>query len=205
MSDVLVVGVAGGTGSGKTTLVNQLKERLGESVSVLAHDNYYRAHDDLIYDERVKLNYDHPDAYETELMVKHLAALRHGEPIERPVYSFADHNRTNEVVRVESSRVILVEGILILGSPELRELMDIKVFVEAEADVRIVRRMLRDVSERGRSLKSVAKQYLSTVKPMHETFVEPSKRFADLIVPSIGDTTVAINALVSLIEATIKQ
>lgn len=201
MSDILVIGIAGGTGSGKTTLTKQIAERLGESVTVITHDCYYRSHHELTYDERTRLNYDHPDAYETELLVEHLAALRAGEAVEVPVYDFAIYDRTDETTTVKPSRVIIVEGIVIFSSPELRDLMDIKVFVDADADVRILRRALRDVRERGRSLESVINQYFETVKPMHEAYVEPSKHCADIIVPTGGKNPVAIDLLVCRIKA----
>ena len=184
MDSIMVIGVAGGTGSGKTTITNQIKERLGDDITVITHDNYYCAHHEMTYEERTLLNYDHPDAYETELMVEHLAALRRGESVEVPVYDFSIYDRTDKTVTVKPSRVIIVEGIVIFAHPELRELMDVKVFVDCDADVRILRRIMRDVKERGRSLDSVVNQYLSTVKPMHEAFVEPSKKYADVIIPT---------------------
>ena len=201
MGDILVIGIAGGTGSGKTTFTNEVKKRLGNEVTVITHDNYYREHHELTYEERTRLNYDHPDSYDTEMMVADLAALKRGETVEIPVYDFATYDRSNETLVVPPSRVIIVEGIMILTSPELRSLMDIKVFVDAEADVRILRRISRDVSDRGRSLESVITQYLTTVKPMHEMFVEPSKHFADIIDPQGGRNEVAIETLVARIEA----
>ncbi|MDO5118475.1 MAG: uridine kinase [Coriobacteriales bacterium] len=201
MDDILVIGIAGGTGSGKTTLTNQIAEQLGEAVTVITHDCYYREHHELTYDERTQLNYDHPDSYETELLVEHLAALRQGLPVEVPVYDFSIYDRTDETTTVYPSRVIIVEGIVIFTSPELRDLMDIKVFVDADADVRILRRMVRDVRDRGRSVESVVNQYLATVKPMHEMFVEPSKVFADIIIPTGGKNPVALDLLVTRIRA----
>ncbi len=200
MDDIMVVGIAGGTGSGKTTITNQIKARLGDDVTVITHDCYYRAHHEMTYEERTLLNYDHPDSYETELLVEHLAALRRGESVEVPVYDFPSYDRTDQTTTVHPSRVIIVEGIVIFAHPELRESMDVKVFVDCDADVRILRRILRDVEERGRSLESVVNQYLSTVKPMHEAFVEPSKRFADIIIPTGGQNLVALDMLVSRIR-----
>lgn len=199
MSKALIVGIAGGTGSGKTTFTSAIAKRLGSNAVVVTHDNYYRAHDDLTYDERTLLNYDHPDAYETELMVEHLAALKRGESIEIPVYDFTVHNRSNKTIAVDPKPVILVEGILILADKQLRDLMDIKVFVDVDADIRILRRLVRDVSERGRSIESVIDQYLWTVRPMHEAFVEPSKRFADIIVPAMSTNEIAQEMLASRI------
>lgn len=203
MADILVVGIAGGTASGKTTLTRQLASRLGKDVTVIEHDSYYRAYHELSFEERTKLNYDHPDIYETELLVEHLAALRRGETVEVPVYDYPTYDRSDKTVTVAPAPVVVVEGILILADAALREQMDIKIFVDAEADVRILRRALRDGRERGRSLESVAAQYLATVKPMHEAFVEPSKRYADIIVPSggAGNPDMALDMLVGLIDA----
>lgn len=201
MDDIMIIGVAGGTGSGKTTLTSQIADRLGDEVTVITHDNYYRAHHEMTYEERTLLNYDHPDAYETDLLVEHLAALRRGEAIHIPVYDFAIYDRTDETIVVNPSRVIIVEGIVIFAHPELREPMDVKVYVDADADVRILRRILRDVRERGRSLESVINQYLTTVKPMHEAFVEPTKKYADIIIPTGGQNFVALDMLVNRIQA----
>lgn len=200
MSDVMVIGIAGGTASGKTTFTSELAKRLGNNVTVLTHDEYYREHHELTYEERTRLNYDHPDSYDTDLMVEHLAALRKGMPIERPVYDFSIYDRVDETVIVNPAPVIIVEGILIFHYPELRDLMDVKVYVDADADVRILRRILRDVNERGRSLQSVVDQYFSTVKPMHEAYVEPSKHYADIIVPGVGSTEVALNLIASRVR-----
>ena len=205
MNDIMVIGIAGGTGSGKTTITHQVKERLGADVTVITHDNYYRAHHEMTYEERTLLNYDHPDSYETELLVEHLAALRRGESVEVPVYDFSIYDRTDQTFTVSPSRVIIVEGIVIFAHPELRELMDVKVFVDCDADVRILRRIMRDVRERGRSLESVVNQYLSTVKPMHEAFVEPSKRYADIIIPTGGENLVALDMLVNRIQAHVQR
>ena len=198
--DSIIIGIAGGTGSGKTTLTRKLKERFGQDVSVISHDNYYKRHDELPYEERCKLNYDHPDSFDTELMVQHLQALRRGEAVEVPVYNYAIHNRSDQTITVRPAPVIIVEGILIFASPELCELMDLKVFVDTDADVRILRRIVRDVKARGRTLDSVVTQYLTTVKPMHEQFVEPSKRKADLIVPEGGRNEVALDMLIKWVS-----
>ena len=194
--DIMVLGVAGGTGSGKTTLTRRLKERFGDQISVISHDNYYKRQDHLTYDERCRTNYDHPDAFDTDLMVEHLAALKRGETIYCPVYDFSEHNRSDDLLEIKPAPVILVEGILIFASQELCDMMDMKVFVDTDADVRILRRIVRDVKERGRTLDSVVNQYLTTVKPMHEQFVEPSKRKADLIVPEGGRNMVALDMLI---------
>ena len=178
-----IIGIAGGTGSGKTTLTKRLKERFGDDVSVISHDNYYKRHDELPYEERCRLNYDHPDAFDTDLMVEQVQALRRGETIACPVYDFTVHNRSEDTLLIAPTSVIILEGILIFADSKLRDLMDVKIFVDTDADVRILRRVVRDVKKRGRTLESVVQQYLTTVKPMHEQFVEPSKRCADIIVP----------------------
>lgn len=181
-----IIGIAGGTGSGKTTLTKRLKERFGDDVSVISHDNYYKRHDELPYEERCRLNYDHPDAFDTDLMVEQVQALRRGETIACPVYDFTVHNRSEDTLLIAPTSVIILEGILIFADSKLRDLMDVKIFVDTDADVRILRRVVRDVKKRGRTLESVVQQYLTTVKPMHEQFVEPSKRCADIIVPEGG-------------------
>ncbi|MEG0804687.1 MAG: uridine kinase [Pygmaiobacter sp.] len=199
--DVMMIGIAGGTGSGKTTLTNRLKEHFGNDVSVIYHDNYYKQHDNMPYEERCLLNYDHPDAFDTDLMVEHLLALKAGRAVKSPVYDYTLHNRSADTVTVLPAKVILIEGILIFQSPALRELMDIKIFVDTDADVRILRRILRDVKKRGRSLDSVVEQYLTTVKPMHEQFVEPSKRAADLIVLEGGKNLVALDMIIQRVQS----
>lgn len=205
MQQAMVIGIAGGTGSGKSTLANKLKEAFeGEMVS-LSHDYYYKSNENLPFAERTKLNYDHPDAFDTELLIEHIKQLKNGEAIEHPVYSFVEHTRMKESVRVEPARVILVDGILIFENEQLCELMDIKVYVDTDADVRIIRRLLRDVQERGRSMDSVIKQYLHTVKPMHEEFVEPSKKRADVIIPEGGFNSVALDMLLERIRSFIAQ
>ena len=199
--DTILIGIAGGTGSGKTTLANKLIDNFGTNeVSVLRHDNYYRRHDDMCYEERSKLNYDHPDAFDTELLCEHIGALKKGNAIEMPVYDYSIHNRSERTILVEPAPVIVLEGILIFAEASLCELMDIKVFVDTDADVRILRRIVRDVNERGRSLDSVISQYLTTVKPMHEQFVEPSKRRADIIIPEGGENIVALDMLIQRVR-----
>ena len=197
----IVIGIAGGTGSGKSTIIKKIKEQFNDAVTILSHDYYYKVHDDLTYEERTKLNYDHPDAFDTDLMVEHIKALKRGEFVERPSYDFSVHNRRKETVTVVPSKVIIVEGILIFENVELLDMFDIKVFVDTDADVRIIRRILRDVKERGRTLESVINQYLTTVKLMHEQFVEPSKKNADIIIPEGGYNTVAIEMLNQRIRA----
>ena len=186
MEDVMVIGIAGGSGSGKTTLAREIERRLGERVIMLSHDAYYLRHDDIPFHQREKLNYDHPDALETNLLVEHIRQLKAGQSIDCPVYDFANHNRSNDTVRIDPRRVIVVEGILIFHDRELRELMDLRIFVDAEADVRLCRRIKRDVSKRGRTVESVLTQYEDTVRPMHMQYVEPSKRFASFILPNGG-------------------
>lgn len=196
-----IIGIAGGTGSGKSTLTARLREHFGEhEVSVINHDSYYKRHDELPYEERCKLNYDHPDSFDTELLIEHLRALRRGETVQVPVYNYSIHNRSDKTVTVSPAPVIIVEGILIFDSAELCSMMDLKVFVDTDADVRILRRIVRDVKYRGRTLDSVVKQYLTTVKPMHEQFVEPSKRKADLIVPEDGRNEVALDMLIKWVS-----
>ena len=200
MSDVITIGIAGGTGSGKTTITRRILDEFGGDVSVLYHDNYYKRHDDIPFPERKKLNYDHPNAFATPLLVQHLDALRAGQAIECPTYDYTVHNRAAETITVTPAKVIVVEGILIFAEPELRERLDIKLFVDTDADVRILRRIVRDGKERGRTLDSVVNQYLTTVKPMHEQFVEPSKRKADLIVPEGGHNLVALELLIKWVD-----
>ena len=200
MENILVIGIAGGSGSGKTTLMKNLVSRFGDVVTVLSHDNYYRRHDELPYEERCKLNYDEPAAFETDLMVRQLGLLRQGIAIDCPVYDFTVHNRSNETIHVVPKRVIIVEGILIFADPALCREMDIKIFVDTDADVRLARRIRRDVRKRGRSLDSVLEQYLTTVKPMHEQYVEPSKKNADLVVLEGGKNVVALDMIMNRIQ-----
>jgi len=195
MDNILVIGIAGGSGSGKTTLMKRLVEQFGSDVAVLSHDNYYKRHDELTFEERAALNYDEPEALDTSLLVYQLDQLRHGRAIDCPVYDFTLHNRSNETIHVEPRRVIIVEGIMIFVDPDLRQLMDIKIFVDTDADIRLCRRIKRDVTKRGRSLESVLNQYKQTVKPMHEKYVEPSKRHADLVVPEGGKNQVALDMI----------
>ena len=203
--NVTVIGIAGGTGSGKSTLVKRLQEAFHEAdVATLCHDYYYKAHPELSYEERTGLNYDHPQAFDTDMLVEHIRALKNNVPIERPVYSFVEHNRMAESVPVKPSKVIIIDGILIFENKELRDLMDIKVFVDTDADIRLARRILRDVRERGRSMESVISQYTSTVKPMHEEFVEPSKRYADVIIPEGGFNSVAVAMLIQNIRSIVE-
>lgn len=204
--DTILIGIAGGTGSGKTTLADKLIENFGrDEVSILRHDNYYKRHDEMTYEERALLNFDHPDAFDTELLYEHIKTLKAGKPIEMPVYDYTVHNRSDEVVVVNPAPVIVLEGILIFAEQSLCELMDIKVFVDTDADVRILRRILRDVKERERSLDSVISQYLTTVKPMHEQFVEPSKRRADIIIPEGGQNVVALQMLIERVNKHLHQ
>ncbi len=205
MKDIIVIGVSGGSASGKTTVANRIKEEFKNSVELLSHDYYYLPHDDLPFEERVKLNYDHPSAFDTERFIDDIRKLKQKKTIERPVYSYKIHNRTAETVRVNPAKVIIVEGFLIFENAELRELMDIKVFVDTDADERLIRRIKRDVNERGRSLESVITQYTNTVKPMHEQFVEPCKKYADLIIPRGGLNEVAIDMLLHRIKAILNQ
>ena len=200
MKDVLVIGIAGGSGSGKTTLAKNISEYFADRISILRHDDYYKSQDSIPMDERVKTNYDHPHAFDTELLLSHLDALRRGEDVDSPIYDYSIHTRSKETRRVKASSVILLEGILILENEDVRDRLDMKIFVDTDADVRIVRRILRDVQSRGRSLDSVTKQYLTTVKPMHEAFVEPSKRYADIIIPEGGKNPVACGTIIDRIE-----
>ena len=201
MEQVLVIGIAGGTGSGKTTITRKLCENFGPDVSVINHDNYYKAHHNMPYEERAKLNYDQPDAFDTDQLIEAVRALKKGRSVICPVYDYSIHDRSEKTVTVKPAKVVIVEGILIFENRELCSLMDIKVFVDADADVRILRRIVRDVRDRGRSLESVVNQYLNTVKPMHEKYVEPSKRNADIIVPEGGHNRVALELLMERVRA----
>lgn len=200
MEKTLVIGIAGGTGSGKTTLMRSLVERFGGQVTVLSHDNYYKRHDELSFEERSGINYDEPAAFDTSLLVYHLSELRRGAAIDCPVYDFTLHNRSNETIHVEAKKVIIVEGILIFENKELRDLMDIRIFVDTDADIRLCRRIKRDVNKRGRSLESVLQQYQATVKPMHEKYVEPSRKYANLVVPEGGKNIVALDMITHHIQ-----
>jgi len=200
MDNILVIGIAGGSGSGKTTLMKNLIQHFGDVITVLSHDNYYKRRDELTYEERCLLNYDEPDAFDTSLMVYQLDQLRHGQSIECPVYDFTIHNRSNETIRLVPQPVIIVEGILIFENEDLRKLMDIRIYVDTDADIRLCRRIKRDVNKRGRSLESVITQYQQTAKPMHETYVEPSKKYADLVVPEGGKNVVALDMIIGKIR-----
>ena len=204
-SDIMILGIAGGTGSGKTTITRKLIQRFGGDVSVIHHDNYYKAHHDMPYEERAKLNYDHPDSFDTDLLIRDLRQLKKGRTIQCPVYDYSIHDRTDRTVTIRPTRVVVVEGILIYESRELCREMDIKIYVDTDADVRILRRIVRDVRDRGRSLESVIDQYLTTVKPMHEQFVEPSKRRADVIIPEGGHNQVALEMVVERVRAHLTQ
>ena len=200
MQDVMIIGIAGGTGSGKTTIAQNIKEVFKDDVAILCHDYYYKSNEGISLEERKKLNYDHPNSFDTDLLIEQVKTLKNGDIIHHPVYSFVEHTRLKETVEIKPTKVIIVEGILIFENKELCDLMDIKVFVDTDADVRIIRRLLRDVQERGRDLDSVVNQYLNTVKPMHEEFVDPSKRRADIIIPEGGSNTVALSMLLEKIR-----
>lgn len=196
----ILIGIAGGIGSGKTTLTRHLKKHFGDDVTVIGHDSYYKRQEGKTYEERARQNYDHPSAFDTDLLIEHLRELKAGRSVHCPVYSYADHNRTDETVEVFPTKVIIVEGILIFQNPTLRDMFDIKIFVETDADERILRRCLRDVEERGRTLQSVVTQYLTTVKPMHEQFVEPSRKYADIVVLEGGHNLVALDMIMQRIQ-----
>lgn len=201
MKTPVIIGIAGGTGSGKTTVARAIYDRVGsDRIEWISHDSYYRNFDGLPAEERAKINFDHPDSLESELLTRHLDVLSKGSSVEVPVYDFATHSRKIETQRVEPRKVIIVEGILVLAEPELRKRIDIKLFVDTPADIRFVRRLMRDIESRGRSLPSVVQQYMNTVRPMHEEFVEPSKRHADLIIPEGGENQVAIDAIIARVE-----
>ena len=193
--DICIVGIAGGSASGKTTIVNNIKELFQNDIELISHDNYYLSNDDKTMEERVKLNYDHPSSFDTDKMIEDVKKLKACEIIYRPVYDYTQHTRAEEVVEVHPKKVIILEGILILEDPRLRDLMDIKVFVDTDADERLMRRILRDTQERGRTVESVLNQYVTTVKPMHEQFVEPSKKYADIIIPRGGENKIGIHIL----------
>lgn len=204
-NNILVIGIAGGTASGKTTLMNNLIQYFGEDVTLMSHDNYYKRHDDMTYEQRCELNYDEPAAFDTSLMAYHLDQLRHGFSVDCPVYDFTVHNRSDETIHLEPKRVIIVEGILIFENEALRSLMDIRIFVDSDADVRLCRRISRDVRKRGRSLESVLNQYQNTVKPMHEKYVEPSKKYAHLVVPEGGKNVVALEMITERIARHLRE
>ena len=205
MDKVMVIGIAGGTGSGKTTITKKLIQHFGSDVSVIHHDNYYKAHHDMSYEERSKLNYDHPDSFDTDMLVEAVKELKRGHSVVCPVYDYTVHDRSDRTVTVNPAKVVIVEGILIFSCKELCRQMDIKIYVDTDADVRILRRIMRDVRDRGRSLDSVVNQYLSTVKPMHEQFVEPSKRNADIIIPEGGHNLVAMEMVMERVRAHLQR
>ena len=202
--DSIIIGIAGGTGSGKSTFTNRIKEEFRDKVSVVYYDNYYKAHDDIPLEERALINYDHPDSFETDLLVRHLNELRSGSTVQCPVYDYSVHNRTGETVEIRPADVILVEGILVLHDERLRNMMDIKIYVDADADERILRRVIRDVKERGRDVEGIAKQYLTTVKPMHYLFVEPTKYNADIVINS-GLNNVAFDVIKVKIDTLLRD
>lgn len=203
---MFVIGIAGGTGSGKTTFTNTIFDEFKDNVTIIHHDNYYKALDNLTYEERCKVNYDHPDSFDTELMVEHIKKLRNGESIEEPVYDFTIHNRDKtKTITLKPSKILIIDGILILENKELCDLMDLKLFVDTDADIRLGRRILRDINERGRSLESVLTQYQATVKPMHEKYVEPSKKNADIVILEGGKNKAAIDLFSGYIREYIKK
>lgn len=198
--DRIIIGIAGGSGSGKTTIAKKIFQSFAKDAVILSHDYYYKPHDDLPFEERCKLNYDHPDSLDTDMLVKHLAELRKGHSIMHPTYDFSHHCRNDRWEKTESARLIIVEGILIFTDKRLCDLCDVKLFVDTDADVRFIRRLRRDVSKRGRTMEAVINQYIATVKPMHEQFVEPSKAKADLIIPEGGHNVIAISMIVDAIN-----
>ena len=204
MRKPIFIGIAGGTGSGKSTFTNRLKETFGDKVSVVYYDNYYKRRDELPFEERKKINYDHPDAFETDMLIDHIRKLRDGQSVECPVYDYTVHNRSDKTITIHPADVILVEGIMVLQNDELRSLLDIKVYVEADADERILRRVIRDVKERGRDVEGIAKQYLTTVKPMHYLYVEPTRALADIVINS-GLNDVAFDLIRSKITLLLQR
>jgi uridine kinase len=203
--NVIIIGIAGGTGSGKSTLIEKIKCEFNDDITVISHDSYYKEHSDMPFEDREKLNYDHPNSFDTDMMIAHIKQLKQWKSVWCPIYDFTIHNRIEERISIKPSKVIVVEGILIYENSELLDLLDIKVFVDTDADVRIIRRILRDVRDRGRSLESVVAQYLTTVKPMHEQFVEPSKKNADIIIPEGGFNMVALKMLNQRIHALLNE
>ncbi|WP_432627567.1 uridine kinase [Brotaphodocola sp.] len=200
----ILIGIAGGTGSGKSTFTNRLKDRFGDDIDVIYHDNYYRRQDDVPMEVRQKRNYDHPDALETDLLVEHLKQLKAGQAVDGPVYDYTMHNRSEKTLHIEPRRIIIVEGILLLADRRLRDMFDIKIYVEADADERILRRIVRDVEERGRSLENIVEQYLTTVKPMHYLYVEPTRAKADLVINS-GLNDVAFDIMATKIQKLLEE
>ncbi|WP_314010947.1 uridine kinase [Pseudostreptobacillus hongkongensis] len=208
MKKTIIIGIAGGTGSGKTSVANAVLEDLkksGEEIVLIEQDSYYKRNDHLSFSERVKLNYDHPNSIDFDLLREHILALKEGKYIEKPIYNFAEHNRSKETEKIESKPIIIVEGILILAIEKIRDILDMKIFVDTDDDIRLLRRMERDIQERGRSFDNIKEQYLSTVKPMHLEFVEPSKRYADVIIPRGKDNEVGIKMVSSRLKYLIKR
>lgn len=202
---MLIIGIAGGTGSGKTTVVNQIVKELPEAeLAVLTQDSYYKDTSELSYDERTKINFDHPNSIDFPLLIQHVSALKAGQAIDQPVYSFKEHNRTGESIRIMPKPVVIVEGILVLTQPELRALFDINIFVDTDSDERLIRRLKRDIGERGRDLNEVLDRYQNTLKPMHQQFIEPSKAYADIIIPTHRYNTVAVDIVRTLITERLK-
>lgn len=202
---MLIIGIGGGTGCGKTTVVNQIIDELpDEEVGVISQDSYYKDLSHLTYEERVAINFDHPRAIDFELLLQHLKALKNGEAVEQPVYSFEDHNRTKDTVTTHPRKVMIVEGILIMTNPEIRDMFDIRIFVHADSDERLIRRLKRDINERGRDLGEVLHRYQNTLKPMHDQFIEPTKEFADIIIPNNKYNTVAVDIVRSIIKEKLK-
>ena len=200
----IMIGIAGGSGSGKSTFTNRIKAEFGDKVTVIYHDNYYKSNDGIPFEIRQKNNYDSPEAFETELLISHLKSLRRGESVQCPVYDYSQHNRTDKTIELKPSRIIIVEGILVLENPELRSLFDIKIYVEADADERIIRRIIRDVKERGRQVEDISTQYLTTVKPMHYLYVEPTKAKADIVINS-GLNDVAFDLMKTKIRSLLES
>lgn len=205
MGKTVVIGVSGGSASGKTTVAYRIKEAFTNSVELLSQDYYYLPYDNLPFEERIKLNYDHPKAFDTERLIKDITSLKEGKAIERPVYSYTEYTRLPETIQVKPAKVIIVEGFMIFENASLRQLMDIKIFVDTDADERIIRRIVRDVKERGRTLESVINQYITTVKPMHDQFVEPYKKYADIIIPRGGLNEIAIDMLIQKIRYIVEE
>lgn len=202
--DCIVIGIAGGTGSGKSTFTNRIKKAFGDEIAVVYLDNYYKSRDGIPFEERKKINYDHPDAIETDLLIEHIKCLKSGKSVECPIYDYSMHNRSDKVVKIEPKRVIVVEGILVLQNPMLRDMLDVKIYVEADADERIMRRAMRDMAQRGRDIESIFEQYIKTVKPMHYLYVEPTKALADIVINS-GKNDVALDIVKTKISSLLKN
>ncbi|SHI66969.1 uridine kinase [Clostridium amylolyticum] len=206
MKKPILIGITGGTGSGKSTVAKEIYNKFSEDcIAMIEQDSYYKDQSHLSLEDRIKTNYDHPDAFDNELLVKHLEGLLNGEVIEKPIYDFSIHNRKEETIKVQPKEIIIVEGILVLEDPDLRNILDIKIYVDTDADVRIIRRLVRDINERGRTVDSVINQYLSVVRPMHMQFTEPTKRYADIIIPEGGHNKVAIDILVANIKQILQK